>query len=225
MMINSVTLSVKEMFNNSNCRMIVYFGLVIFLSGCQPMMRLITGTKSKIDVIAENKERLVYYQPYLDADNVSIYTFKSLEEICKYISYFGSQVSTVYFEDIENSQYFKISCFDDIRYIFDDMNKGEDVSYWDPVSAEDFLPIKNYIIQSSERVYYQENQSQPKKWNIYLFSGTFMGKKLRKRTATLTKIEQLNFLYILDLSIDANNNTITEQYFDIIECEGLITKK
>ncbi|MGG5507462.1 MULTISPECIES: hypothetical protein [unclassified Myroides] len=109
--------------------------------------------------------------------------------------------------------------------IFEDLNKGGVVSYLKSVSSEEFLPIKNYFIQNTEKVFNQENQKQAKKWNVYLASGTFMCEKLKRRTATLTKINELNYLYILDLSTDNTSQTIAEKDFQTLECATFTKEK
>ncbi len=212
------------MIKNISYRLVCFMVVVLLLSGCQPFMRLATGISSEIEYTIKNQGRLKYYHPYLEADNISLYTLKNPEEFCKNINYFGRQISNVYFEDIENKQYFKVNCFDDIKSNFDDLNNGN-ISSLKPVLEEEFLPIKNYITQTSEMVFNQKNQKQSKKWNVYLISGTFMGNKLKKRTATITKIKELNHLYILDLSVDSTNKTFTEKDFQTKECAEFTKEK
>lgn len=212
------------MINNFVGRLFVLLLMAITISGCQTILRTVIGMRSKVEFIVENQERLKHYQPFMEVDNINIYTFKNPTEFCKYINFFLSQISTVYFEDIENNKYYKITCLDDLKDIIEDFNNG-DMSYLDTVSAEEFLAIKNYITQTSERMYHQENQNQPKKWNIYLSSGTLVGGMMKKHFLAITHIKELNHLYILDLSVDDANKTITEQDFQIIECEEFIKKK
>jgi len=203
---------------------VCFIAIAIFVCGCQPLMRMATGISSQLEYTMDNSQRLNYYHPYLEAANLSIYTLKNPEEFCKNINYFGTQISMVYFEDMANKQYYMVNCFDDIKLTFEDLNKG-DLSLLKPMSEEDFAPIKNYISQSSERVFHQENQQQTKRWNVYLTSGTFMGNKLKKRTASITKIEELNQLHILDLSVDSTDKTISEHDFQTAACTALIKEK
>ncbi|TDS58209.1 hypothetical protein [Myroides indicus] len=212
------------MIKSISYRLAFFTVIAVLFSGCQTFFKVVTGVSSTMEYQMKNPERLKYYQPYLEADNISIYTLKNPEEFCKNINYFGSQLGNVYFEDTENNEYYVVNCFDDIRDTFEDLNNG-DISFLKCVSEEDFLPIKNYITQTSEMVVNQENQKQRKKWNVYLSWGTFMGKKLKKRTATVTKINELNYLYILDLSVDSTNKAITEKDFQTTECAEFTKEK
>ncbi|MDR0229415.1 MAG: hypothetical protein LBI72_10170 [Flavobacteriaceae bacterium] len=187
-------------------------------------MRLVTGISPNVELAMENQRRLKHYRPYLNADNISIYTFQSPNEWCKNINYFVSQISTIYFEDIENSKYYKVDCYDDIKDTFADLNRG-DTSLLNTVLEEEFLPVKNYIVQTSKMVFNQQKQEQPKKWNVYLASGTFMSGLVKKRTVTVTKIKELNHLYILDVSVDDPNKTISAKDLQTHECAEFIKEK
>lgn len=213
-----------KIFKKISYKLILFLG-VIFFSGCQPFMRLVTGIDSKLEYTIDNEKRMKYYNPYLKANNISIFTFKDPEDFCKNFNFFGRLVSVVYFEDIENNKYYKVNCFDDIKNTFEEINNIENFSYFKPVSVNEFLSIKNYIIQKSERVFNKENNNQYKKWNVYLISGIFMGEKLKRRTVTLTKINELNYLYILDLTVNNTNKTITEKDFQTEECSVFTKEK
>lgn len=214
----------KYMIRSISYRIVCCIVVLLLFTGCQPFMRLVTGISSNIEPAMENNKRLKHYQPYLNADNVSIYTFKNPTEWCKNINYFGGQISTIYFEDIENNKYYKVSCYDDIKDVYADLNRG-DTSLLKAVLEDEFLPIKNYIVQTSEMVFNQKKQEQPKKWNVYLASGTFMGGLVKKRTVTVTKIKELNHLYILDVSVDDPNKTISEKDFQTYECAEFTKEK
>lgn len=201
--------------------LVLVFGM---FASCQPLLRLATGVNAKLEYTLNNTERLKYYKPYFEADNASVYTLANSEEFCKNINYFGSQVSTVYFEDTEQRHYYTMSCFDDIRSAYEDLN-NEDFSFLTPISEEVFFPIKDYITNTSLRVFNQEQVEKHKRWNVYIITGTFMGKKLRKRTAMLTEIKDLNYLYLLDLSVDTTNMVIDDEEFSSIECAKQMQQK
>ena len=117
------------MFSNLTYRLIVFLGLIIFFSGCQTVLMSVIGLRSKVELTVENQKRLKHYKPFMDVDNISIYTFKNPTEFCKYINFFSSQISIVYLEDIENNEYYKTNCLDDLKYTIEDLNNGKNILF------------------------------------------------------------------------------------------------
>lgn len=195
-----------------------------FISGCKPIAFVFYGIKSNIDFTLYHSQRLVYYEPYFQANNVSLYCLDSPEAFCKNINYFGSIVSTVFFEDLHAQKVYQVSCLDDIRYSFEDLNQtGADPSSI-PVADSLFTSIKNYMTQQTQMVYSHHKQNLDQRWNVYVITGRFMGNRVAKRIATIGQIKELNQLYVLDLSVDNTQGLYTEQDFKSSECLSLLSQ-
>lgn len=156
----------------------------------------------------KNSDRMVYYAPFIDSmNNLEIYTIKdstSFMLVGKKFNHFPR----IFVENRKNDSVYLIDCFEDVAWQIDNLNKS-DFSYLETVDKK-LDTLKGLMNQNSKLVFKKENKQEldVNKWNVYMVYATFLGKKLRKRTFSITDLEGLNDVKILDFSIDKIDPTL-----------------
>ena len=193
------------------------FIAVVILTSCQPVLQLFTGVKSNIEIYQTNEERQAYYAPLIsavDEANVKIYTLKDkeLDSIIGTINTLAKSMPLIYLKNIESKDLYRLSCYEDINYDIENIMNETYKRYISKDSIEQQYLENKKIIEENFEV---TNSIKPriegdyKKWDILYVGGSFLGKKLRKRSLPAFKIEGLSNVSIVDLSV--NKNATSEQ--------------
>ncbi|QEE50504.1 hypothetical protein FUA48_13245 [Flavobacterium alkalisoli] len=164
------------------------------------MAKIIFGIK-KYETYVTNEKRVEYYKPYFETseNKVSIYAFKNWEGIQATSD--SVHIPRIFVQNIATDSVYVLSCYEDIPYDVEEINNGK----YDGISKADikeFTNLKNIIDTSAVLTSTQNVINNNGKWKVYLVNGTFMGKKLRKRTLPITTINGLQEIIVVDISID-----------------------
>lgn len=177
--------------------------IILSLTSCQPILKIFLGIKEpKIEL--KNSERLKYYQPFFNK-NSKITSIYSLNDTLKLKEAFKdfNDFPIVYIENLDDEKVYYINCYDDTQDKIEDINSNKLPS---SIKSNDsvFIKIEKYLDKlNSKKVQEIKNDELPYgKWNVYLVSGTFLGKKLRKRTLPIINLKEINSFKILDLSVN-----------------------
>ncbi len=173
---------------------------LVSLASCTPMAKIIFGIK-KYETYVTNEKRVEYYKPYFETseNKVSIYAFKNWEGIQATSD--SVHIPRIFVQNIATDSVYVLSCYEDIPYDVEEINNGK----YDGISKADikeFTNLKNIIDTSAVLTSTQNVINNNGKWKVYLVNGTFMGKKLRKRTLPITTINGLQEIIVVDISID-----------------------
>ncbi|SHJ05118.1 hypothetical protein SAMN04488096_107143 [Mesonia phycicola] len=190
------------------------FIAVIFYS-CQSVFRLYTGVKNKIVIYQTNEERQAYYASFISAvneANVKVYTLKDkeLDSIIGTINTLAKNMPLMYLKNTETQSLYRLSCYEDITY--DIENIINDKYSWDYLDKDSisnqYLNQQKYINKNFEVSFDNESkQDSVAKWDVLYVGGSFLGKKLRKRSLPAFKIEGLRNVSIVDLSVNKNTSS------------------
>ncbi|MCF1421790.1 hypothetical protein [Mangrovimonas futianensis] len=177
--------------------------LIIF--SCQPIIKVITGVKNPT-ILLDNSERLKYYSPFFETHSypIKIYALKDTTALKNGFSTFKSYPQIYLNHRKTNTTYF-LNCYDDLElYIKEDINEKKYENLYQ-VANDSLTNLKDFIEEYSTIVYQKEHlNSNSNVWDVFIVSGTFLGNKIRRKSLPLTQIEDLNYMYILDLSINKN---------------------
>lgn len=174
--------------------------LSVCLISCSPMAKLYFGIKDP-KVYESNENRLEYYKPFYEEEKtkVTIYTLKDTTALLTALRSFT--FPRIYIQNKTTDSIYKLTCFDDIKYDIEYINNNKLSELYPADTAEVYL-LKKFITENT-KLNYTANETLPEKeWDIYLVSGTFLGKKIRKRTLPISTINGLNQIKIVDLSIN-----------------------
>ncbi|OBX24438.1 MULTISPECIES: hypothetical protein [Bizionia] len=166
---------------------------------CQSLLKSYTGIKNP-EIEISSQERLDYYQPYTESTKakVAIYSFLDVKTLQNGFNTFKNYPNII-IKNNSTKKIYKLNCYDDLDLYIEDINNN---IYTDllELDEKDLQDISRFIENGTEIVF-TKNEITQKKWNVYLVSGTFLGKKLRKKSLSITQIKDLNQLTILDLSM------------------------
>lgn len=184
-----------------------YFIIILILTvfsfySCQTILKSYLGIKNPQPVLS-NTERLEYYKPYIEISdsNFELFVVKELDTL---LNTFNKHQSypLIFIQDstIEDGDVYLLNCFEDVSYSIEDINSGnlEEVPKGKKTELSD---LKSYLDINTE-VTYSNYIDKNRKWNVYVVSATFLGKKLRKRMLSIMKLQDLNKVSILDLSVN-----------------------
>jgi len=170
---------------------------------CQPVLKLFLGIKNP-NFTLSNEERKEYYQPFIveKKEEVFIYALKDTSSLNKAGGTFTSYPS-IYAKNRENDSVYLLNCFEDISWDVENINK-KDYSHLTIADSVKFNALTQLLELHSELVH-TPNEFLKKDtlniWSVYMVSGTFLGKKLRKRMLPVVNINALHKLEILDISL------------------------
>lgn len=175
--------------------------ILVFFS-CQPALKLFLGIKNPKFSLS-NEERMEYYEPFAEKiDVLLVYSLKDSLALKKAADSFDTY-PIIYIKNRKNDSIYKLSCFEDIAWDVENINK---IEYSDLVKAEqnNFKLVHQMIENNSKLVHRSDIQKvrDTLNWDIYMVSGTFLGKKLRKRMLPVSEINSIHSFKILDISLD-----------------------
>src|SRR5690606_33091030 len=184
-----------------------YFIIVLILTvfsfySCQTILKSYLGIKNP-QLVLSNTERLEYYKPYIENSdsNFELFVVKELDTLLNTFNK-HQNYPLIFIQDntTEHEDVYLLNCFDDVSYFVEDINKGdfEDIARDEKAELSD---LKSYLDINAE-VTYSNYIDKNRKWNVYVVSATFLGKKLRKRMLPVMKLQDLNKVSVLDLSVN-----------------------
>lgn len=192
-----------------NCGMlrnkIVLLGIIVLcFFSCESLKRAYVGMKKPEIKTREASKVLSYYEPFLNSRNyqAKVYVFAGYDAAKQAVNDFG--VPTILIKDRDTNAIYELNCFEDIEANITDINNNIINDY---IVVKDINALKAFeeAVDNSSKaklIYSDTNITKGKKWDVYISYATFMGKKLRKLTLPVTKLNGINEMIILDLSID-----------------------
>ena len=198
---NRHQLPVKKQLCNRIPLLCVSF--MFLITSCQTVLKTALGLKDFESEIS-NSKRLAYYDPFVRSEVENLQLYAVADSVKLKIALFNfKNFPHIVAEDLLNQKFYRINCYDDMEGFITNINKGE-LQLLKEISSETFNETKSHF--DSNQIQYSRakpKNSSRKKWDIYLVSGTFLGKKLRDRTLPITDLQNIDNLSILDLSINA----------------------
>lgn len=178
--------------------------LIIFsFPSCNALKKVYTGIGKTEITVRDSTEVLKYYDPFLTSNNyqTKVYVLSSFKAADIAVNSFS--VPRILLENEETGNVYELDCFGDIEANITDINNGIIDDYLISNKNEDFENLKLFLNneKSSKLIFNSKEVSLSKKWNIYISYATFMGKKLRRLTLPVTKLNDINKIIILDLSV------------------------
>lgn len=195
------------MFKKKISYFIIVLLTVFSFYSCQTILKSYLGIKNP-QLVLSNTERLEYYQPYIENSdsNFELFVVKELDTLLNTFNKHQNYPLIFIQDSTTENEVYLLNCFDDVSYFVEDINKGdfEDIAKGKKTELSD---LKSYL-DINAAVTYSNYIDKNRKWNVYVVSATFLGKKLRKRMLSVMKLQDLNKVSVLDLSVneDETNN-------------------
>lgn len=178
--------------------------LPLSLFSCQLTLKTFLGIKDFKQYVNE-EDRLEYYNGFIENNNynLKIYTFKEQDSL---FSFFKKQNNfpLIIVNNLESKEKYRLSCYEDVSYDVELLNKNELVVNHDSIQGIYEL-INKTTKQNLKITYNKEKTVQNPKWDIYIVSGTFLGNKLQNRTLEIRKLNNINTINIIDMSMEKND--------------------
>ncbi|WP_121665692.1 hypothetical protein [Mesonia aquimarina] len=180
--------------------------LILGVTSCQPILKAVTGIRNPKFEMTQ-VERMEYYQPLI-AENyeTKITAFANWEDLQKGFNIANaSGYPNLFIKNLETQKIYRLDCYEDLEENIEEINQ-QDYSYVEEKQEETeyFYKIDSLSSNSTEVVYHNLpiQPTKEKTWDVIILSGTFLGKKLRKRTLPIKNLENISSLKIIDLSIN-----------------------
>ncbi|GGB70427.1 hypothetical protein GCM10007424_07980 [Flavobacterium suaedae] len=158
--------------------------------------------------VRDTTEVLKYYEPFLESDKYPIEVFvikntgeNSIETAQKAINEFS--VPRTFIKNRENGVVYDLDCFEDTEANVNEIKNGTVEDYVVLKNDTELIAFQNFINNDEQAALIHSNNvdnTNSKKYDIYISYATFLGKKLRKRTLSVLNLNDINKVVILDLS-------------------------
>ena len=175
--------------------------LPLSLFSCQLTLKAFLGIKDFKQYVSE-EDRLEYYNGFIENNQYSlkIYTFKEQDSLFGFLKK-QKNFPFIIVNNLESNKKYRLSCYEDVNYDAELLNKNELTVNQD--SIQDIYELINKTIKQNLKISYNKEKTvQNPKWDIYIVSGTFLGKKLQKRTLGIRKLNKINSINIIDMSME-----------------------
>ncbi len=177
--------------------------LPLSLFSCQLTLKTFLGIKDFKQHVSE-ENRLEYYNGFIENNdyNLKIYTFKEQDSLFSFLIK-QNNFPLIVVNNLESKEKYRLSCYEDVSYDVELLNKNELIVNQD--SIQDIYGLINKTIKQNLKISYNNEKTvQNPKWDIYIVSGTFLGKKLQKKTLEISKLNNINTINIIDMSMEKN---------------------
>lgn len=189
----------------------ILIGMIFFTYSCQSLTKLYTGIKDP-EIYLSQKGRLEYYEPFFedkDSLDVEIYSITNIENLQYAFNNFQNYPQVYLINKSENKIY-GVNCYDDVSYSIEEIEEGKFENYINEEIINDNLKIAKEILSNKSQLVYEKQRKvtsskiilDNSNWKALIVSGTFLGKKIRKKTLPILELEDLTKLKIIDLSIN-----------------------
>lgn len=178
--------------------------LPLSLFSCQLTLKTFLGIKDFKQYVNE-EDRLEYYNGFIENNNynLKIYTFKEQDSLFSFLKK-QNNFPLIIVNNLKSKEKYKLSCYEDVSYDVELLNKNELVVNQDSIQGIYEL-INKTTKQNLKITYNKEKTVQNPKWDIYIVSGTFLGNKLQNRTLEIRKLNNINTINIIDMSMEKND--------------------
>ncbi|QTY27828.1 hypothetical protein [Flavobacterium sp. CS20] len=175
--------------------------LPLSLFSCQLTLKALLGIKDFNQYVTQDN-RLEYYEGFLENNDYSlkIYTFKEEDSLFSFLKK-QNNFPFIVVNNLESNQKYRISCYEDVSYDVELLNNNNLSVNQDSITNT-YSFIDKTIKQNLKITYNKEKTVQNPIWDIYIVSGTFLGKKLQKRTLGITKLNNIKTINIIDMSME-----------------------
>ncbi len=182
-------------------KIILLSAICIGLFSCQLTLKTLLGIKEFKQYVSE-EDRLEYYDGFVENNNygLRIYTFKEQDSLLGFLKNLN-KFPYIVVNNLETNQKYRLSCYEDVSYDAELLNKNELVVNQDSIKHT-FTLIDKTIKQNLKISYNKEYAAQNPKWDIYIVSGTFLGRKLQKRTLGIRQLNNIKTINIIDMSME-----------------------
>lgn len=189
---------------------------IIILLGCfscQTALKLFLRIKEPKQFV-DNEEREEYYEPFMEKtpkyySSLKIYTVSDTTALMSFVRKYTSYPMIV-IQNKRTDSIYKLDCFEDIKWIVEHVNSNK-LAYLNRMLKYDlsgnpnqYDDIKKLVKNNTVTWYesYDSTGTDNNKWDVYMASGTFMGKKLRRMSLPVTEIKNIGDFHIIDLSVN-----------------------
>lgn len=175
--------------------------LILSFFSCQLTLKSFLGIKDFKQYVSE-EERLKYYNDFIENNDYSlkIYTFKEQDSLFDFLKKLNN-FPFILVNNLESKDKYRLSCYEDVSYDVELLNENEMVVSQDSINGMYGL-INKMVKQNLKITYNKEKIVQNPKWDIFIVSGTFLGNKLQKRTLEIRKLNNINTISIIDISME-----------------------
>ncbi len=183
-----------------NSKPLILLSLSLFIMtgiSCNYLIRKHLGMDKNIDFFQGEKEIVKYYQPFTSKRNTNIYSFNSVKSFAS-IKDSISNYPLVYIENIDTKELLVINCHEDLKSTTADINNN-DYKYLITQEKNKYELIKKAIEEKCYPIYAHSNNTYGN-WSVYIISGTFFGEKIKSRFFSLTNINGISEINIVNLS-------------------------
>ncbi len=173
---------------------------------CQTALKLFLRIKEPKQFVG-NEEREEYYEPFMEKtpkyySSLKIYTISDTTALMAFMRKHTSYPMVI-IQNTETDSIYKLGCFEDMKWDVENINK-EELDYLIPGKQNQYNDIrellKNHAIIWHES--YDSTVTHTNKWDVYMVSATFFGKKLRRMSLPVTEIKNIDNFNIIDLSVN-----------------------
>ena len=181
---------------------VVIFLFLIVLYSCQPLLKTYLGIK-KFEPVISNEDRLAYYEKFIEnQEQLSIHIFKdsTINQISKQFDSYPN----IHIVDNKNGGIYRLNCFEDVAWDIQNINEGN-LDDLEVEKRERFQIIDTTLTKHTQQVFSKGKINAEGRWEVYMISGTFLGKKLRKKSLPINNLKDISSFTILDLSIESES--------------------
>ena len=173
---------------------------LISANSCQTLAKAYFGIKNP-KVYGDPEKREKYYEPFYENKPhlVNLYT---IADTSTWVPTFEKlHVPRVLLKNNITDTVYVLSCFEDIAYDVELLNAKKYGKVYKADSFE-FSKVQDAFKNTAVKSYTVNEGYNKGEWDAYLIYGTFMGKKIRRRTLPITELNGLRSINILDVSVD-----------------------
>lgn len=178
---------------------------------CQSLVRMYLGVDTSPQLSINNSQRMEYYNPFVQHSKKTTLTIYTILDTTALINAFQTfqNYPGIYLKDNLNDNVYILNCFEDVEWDVQNINSGN-LENLVKANKKSFDSLIYFISNKSEIVYHSTPSPKIDKnnrWNLYMISGLFLGKKLRKRSLPILNIQGLKSFQLLDLSINIDQES------------------
>jgi len=177
------------------------FILVSSFYSCQLTLKTFLGVKDFEQYVSQT-DRLKYYNGFVQNNNynLKIFTFKEQDSLFNFLTK-QTNFPFIVVKNLDTNEKYRLSCYEDVGYDAESLNKNEFTITQDK-PEHTYSYMEKTITQNLKISYNKKKTVQNPKWDVYIVSGTFLGRKLQKRTLEIKKLNNIRTINIIDMSME-----------------------
>lgn len=155
--------------------------------------------------LVSDQDRTAFYRPFTEKkpyyNSLKIYTLSDTATFTDFLSKSRS-FPMILIKNIQTDSIYSLSCFEDITWDIENIHEN-DFTYLTPAAESVYQDLFSLLEPDKSVVWYQTTSDINKddyEWDVYLGSGIFLGKKLRRLILPVTELKNIREFNIIDLS-------------------------